>query len=138
MGPVSRCLALADAVGRTRDNFGITFDLSHSFQLGEDPAESLALLGGRCRHVHLANCVIRDRTDPLFGDKHPHFGQRGGEVDGARLASFLDFLGRNGFPSGGASAVLGLEIISRPPEVPAETLRRAKADFDAALEQSGA
>lgn len=134
MGPTSRCLALVDAVGQTRGEFGITFDLSHCLQLGETPALSAAALAGRCRHIHLANCVIRDRADPLFGDKHPPFGIAGGEVDEPHLAAFLRRLRELGyFSREDRPTLLGLEVIARPPAEGERAMADALAAFNRAL-----
>jgi sugar phosphate isomerase/epimerase len=102
MGPVARCLALAEDVGAEHHNFGFTFDLSHSLQLGEDPSRSAALISGWCRHVHLANCVLRDRSDSCTGQASALFHPRG-EVDEAYLAAFLRSLRRRGIFPGATS-----------------------------------
>jgi sugar phosphate isomerase/epimerase len=139
MGPVARCLALAEDVGAEHHNFGFTFDLSHSLQLGEDPSRSAALISGWCRHVHLANCVLRDRSDSLYGDKHPPFSIPGGEVDEAYLAAFLRSLRKAGyFSRGDQPTLLGLEVITRPPATPEETLAEAAAAFGRAWNSAGA
>ena len=33
-----------------------------------------------CNHIHLANCIIRDKSHELYGDKHSEFGIEGGEI----------------------------------------------------------
>ncbi|MFA6505240.1 MAG: TIM barrel protein [Treponemataceae bacterium] len=138
MGPSLRCRALAEAVRASRGNFGLTFDLSHSLQMGENPAQSVSLLSDCCSHVHLANCVIRDKSDPLFGDKHPPFGRAGGEVDEAYLADFIRALGAIGFfDRSGKSAILSLEVITGPRDQPAETLAKAKEALDRAWLRAG-
>jgi sugar phosphate isomerase/epimerase len=131
-GPTARCLELARAVAASRANFGLTFDLSHALQMGEDPLASLLSIGPYCRHVHLANCVIRDRSHPLFGDKHPPFGFAGGEVDAARLARFVRGVAAGGFFAGGTVTV-GAEVITRPPAEPVATATEAKRALDEAL-----
>lgn len=60
-------------------NVGITFDTSHISQLGADLDKSFELLMPWIRHVHLANCVMKDKKSPLYGDKHPVFIQEGGD-----------------------------------------------------------
>lgn len=59
-------------------NVGITFDTSHFSQMGENVENSFRLLKPWVHHIHLANCVMKDMTSPLYGDKHPAFSQRGG------------------------------------------------------------
>ncbi len=136
MGPTARCLEMARSLRPAHPNFGLTFDLSHALQMGEDPLASLLSIRSCCRHVHLANCVIRDRADPLFGDKHPQFGHPGGEVDAAGLASFARGLAEAGFFEGGP-VVVGAEVITRPPAEPAATMEAARRALDEALAAAG-
>ena len=58
---------------------GITFDTSHVAQMGADVETSFASLAPWIRHLHLANSVSVNRSNPLFGDKHPLFGVRDGD-----------------------------------------------------------
>jgi len=132
MGPTARCLETAAAVAARHPNFGLTFDLSHALQMGEDPLASLLSIGQYCSHVHLANCVIRDRADPLYGDKHPPFGHPGGEVDTAWLARFARGLADGGFFRG-REVTVGAEVITRPPAEPVATAATAKEALEAAL-----
>jgi len=62
------------------DNFGLTMDTSHLMQLGEKPIDSIKKAFPYCNHIHLANCIIRDKSHELYGDKHPEFGIEGGEI----------------------------------------------------------
>jgi hypothetical protein len=43
-------------------------------------------------HVHVGNCVYKDRSHPQFGDQHPRFGVAGGENSVEELADFLAVL----------------------------------------------
>ena len=132
MGPTARGREMAAAVAAGHANFGLTFDLSHALQMGEDPLASLLSIRPYCRHVHLANCVIRDHGHPLFGDKHPPFGLAGGEVDVPWLARFVRSLAAGGFFAGGTVTV-GAEVITRPPADPVATAAEAKRALDEAL-----
>jgi len=127
---------MARSLQQDHPNFGLTFDLSHALQMGEDPLASLLSIRSCCRHVHLANCVIRDRSDPLFGDKHPQFGHPGGEVDVGGLVSFVLGLAEAGFFEGGP-VVVGAEVITRPPAEPVATMAAAKRALDEALTAPG-
>ncbi len=132
MGPTARCLEMASGMAARHPNFGLTFDLSHALQMGEDPLASLLSIGQYCSHVHLANCVIRDRTDPLYGDKHPQFGHPGGEVDAAWLGRFVHDLAAGGFFEG-REVTAGAEVITRPPAEPTATAAAAKKALEQAL-----
>ncbi len=132
MGPTARCREMAAAVAARHANFGLTFDLSHALQMGEDPLASLLSIRPYCSHVHLANCVIRDRGHPLFGDKHPPFGLAGSEVDTAWLGRFVRSLTFGGFFEG-RTVTVGAEVITRPPAAPVATATEAKRALDEAL-----
>jgi sugar phosphate isomerase/epimerase len=136
MGPTARCLELARDVAKGHPNFGLTFDLSHALQMGEDALRSLLSIRRYCSHVHLANCVIRDRADPLFGDKHPPFGHPGGEVDAPWLAGFVRGLREGGFFAG-REVTVGAEVITRAPAEPVATAAAAKRELGSALAGSG-
>jgi sugar phosphate isomerase/epimerase len=41
--------------------FGVDMDPSHVFRAGENPVEALRAVIGRVRHVHIRDCVTRDR-----------------------------------------------------------------------------
>ena len=40
-------------------------------------------------HLHIGNCVLKDRTHPAYGDQHPRFGVNGGENDVDQLREFF-------------------------------------------------
>ncbi len=135
IGSPDRCDRLARQVSPLRDNFGLTMDLSHLLQMGEEPVRALTAVKPWCGHLHLANCVIRDRGHPLYGDKHPPFGLEGGEVDEQWLTAFLTRLCQAGFfdRGQGSPVLFGAEVIARPPrDEPVETARRAKAVIERA------
>ncbi|GAA0180982.1 hypothetical protein SH2C18_35810 [Clostridium sediminicola] len=60
-------------------NLYITMDTSHLKQLNESPIESIIKAKEFCSHIHLANCVLKDKMSKLYGDKHPEFGILNGE-----------------------------------------------------------
>lgn len=97
LGPSSETSQFAHAVRAEHANFGITLDQSHLAQLGETPSAALKELGDTVCHVHLANCLIRDGSSPLYGDCHPPFGIDGGEVGADEISSFLLALQEGGY-----------------------------------------
>jgi sugar phosphate isomerase/epimerase len=85
LGPTAETLALLDAVGAAE--LGVTIDLSHLVQLGEDVGPAAASLAPRSTHVHLSTCVLAS-GHPLDGDQHPSFNEPGIalSLDAAALA----------------------------------------------------
>jgi len=114
IGPTPVAKQLAEAVAPDCGNFEITFDLSHVIQLGENPAESLALLAPHVRHVHLANCYLKDANHPLYGDRHPPFELEDGEIGREDAFSFLLELERQGFFGRREAWTMGIEVIPPP------------------------
>jgi sugar phosphate isomerase/epimerase len=135
VGPTEVAARLAREVRKSAENFVLTYDLSHALQLGEDPVASLAGIADVCNHVHLANCVIRDPENPLYGDKHPPFGHPDGEVDVDFVCRFVRQVGEAGYMRRCADPLrLAVEVISRPGDEPEEVMTAATAVLDKAIE----
>lgn len=112
IGPASLTKRLAESVVSECGNFEITFDLSHVIQLGEAPAESLATLLPYVRHVHLANCYLKNPDHPMYGDKHPPFDWPDSEVSRDAVLMFLRDLKQQGFFDRQEEWVMGIEVIT--------------------------
>ena len=52
-------------------------DTSHLIQLDEKLLDCIKKALPYCNHIHLANCVIKDKLHELYGDKHTEFGSDG-------------------------------------------------------------
>lgn len=89
IGPTAEAARVAAEIRRDYGLFGLTIDQSHLAQLGEKPEEAFAAAAPYVVHLHLANCVIRDSSSPLYGDKHPPFGWPGGEHGAKEVMAFL-------------------------------------------------
>ncbi len=96
LGPTSEAAAVARAVRKTCGNFGLTVDLSHLPLLHEKP-EAVMEAGDYLEHAHMGNCIIRDKTNPMYGDQHPRFGAPNGENHVPELAAFLKALEKMGY-----------------------------------------
>ncbi len=128
---------LRDLRGR-RPRLGLTFDTSHILQLKEDLPSTFARVQDVVAHVHLSNCLIKDRSSPFYGDKHPPYGLPGGEIGIPELAGFFRTLKANGtfsrtFPTG--KPILSLEVITPSGRTPEETLEEAKKALEKAWKQ---
>lgn len=91
-------------------NFGLTMDTSHLRQLNEEPLDSIKKALPYCNHIHLANCIIKDKLSMLYGDKHPEFGIEGGEISIEELRNILETIKKI---YEGSEPMVGLEIICR-------------------------
>ena len=79
LGPTVETAEFIRELRKEHDNLGVTLDQSHLYQLGEDAEESARLVGDLIVHAHFANCVVKDPSHPLYGDKHTPFSVPGGE-----------------------------------------------------------
>ena len=123
IGPAEEAVALARAIRREYSNFGIMYDMAHGPLLDEDPRHALTLLKPFLIHVHVGNCVKRDKSNPAYGDKHPRFGIQGGEHDVAELTKFIKILFDVGYLTkrqreGKTVPIVGFEIKPMPDEDP--------------------
>jgi sugar phosphate isomerase/epimerase len=92
MGPTKEA---ADVVGKVKEkysNIGLTVDLSHLPLLHENPKQALTAAKPYLEHVHMGNCVMKDKSHPQFGDQHPRFGVASGENSVEELAEYLAVL----------------------------------------------
>lgn len=92
IGPSEEAAAVAARVRAHHANFGLMLDLSHLPQQFEDPGPALRNVRDYLVHVHIGNCVTKDRQHPAYGDQHPRFGLPGGDVDVPQVAEFLQEL----------------------------------------------
>ncbi|KPV63582.1 MAG: Xylose isomerase-like TIM barrel [Candidatus Bathyarchaeota archaeon BA1] len=92
IGPTAEAVEIAEGVKEDYGNFGLTVDLSHLPLLKENSEEALSLAKDHLCHVHIGNCVVKDRSHPLYGDQHPRFGIGGGENNVKELSYFLKAL----------------------------------------------
>ena len=46
----------------------------------------------KLKRVHLGNCVLKDKSNPLYGDQHPPIGIKGDEIDIPELIQILRLL----------------------------------------------
>ncbi|MDE1171470.1 MAG: sugar phosphate isomerase/epimerase [Verrucomicrobium sp.] len=97
MGTTKKCMEILDEVGA--DNIGIELDVAHLPIMGEDIAEAIRTVAPRLDRVHLGNAMLKDKSDPFYGDNHPPIGYPGGEIDVPELVVALQALLEVGFLS---------------------------------------
>lgn len=89
IGPTKEAVDVVAKVKREHANVGLTSDLSHLPLLHESPEKAVMEAKPFLEHVHVGNCVYKDKSHPQFGDQHPRFGVAGGENSVEELAEFL-------------------------------------------------
>jgi sugar phosphate isomerase/epimerase len=110
LGPTSESAALLADIRKRHSNVGMTLDLSHLVQLGEDIDEAVAAAGDLLIHAHVANCGLDRAITETFGDSHCRFGTEGGAVSLDDVVRFLRALVRNGY--GARKVATSLPIVS--------------------------
>jgi sugar phosphate isomerase/epimerase len=90
IGPTARAGKVAAAVKAEYSNFGLTVDLSHQPLLGETISEMVMTAIDHLIHLHIGNCVVKDKAHPAYGDLHPRFGIAGGENGVEQVRQFLE------------------------------------------------
>ena len=139
IGPTREFAQMLRDWRRDHPNLGLTFDTSHILQLQEDLPSTYTAVRDVIANIHLSNCLIKDRTSPFYGDKHPPYGMAGSEIGIPELTAFLKVLKDAGhfsrtFPTG--KPVLSLEVITPAGQTPEATLEGAKNAFLKACEKS--
>ena len=97
-GPLCETVAFIKRVRAAGgENFGLLLDMCHVPLMHETLDTALKKADDTLVHIHLGNCVIRDKSDPLYGDKHPAWGYTGGEYGETEAIHFLNQLRKTGY-----------------------------------------
>lgn len=123
-GPIDDCVALVDGVQAEHANIGIELDIAHLPLMNEDIESAVLRCGKRIRRVHLGNCVLRDTTHPLYGDKHPPMNLPGGEIGKPQLMRALQALLQCGFLDPNDRKPLIMEMTPFPGKSPEYTVQK--------------
>jgi len=125
IGPTDLAVSLArDIVGRYPD-FGLLIDLSHLPIIGENLRESLQKAKKYIKHIHIGNCILKDKYHIAYGDEHPRLCISNGEVFITELVEFLKTLKDIGYFSFPGST-LSFEVKPLPDEDPDITIAGSK------------
>ena len=97
IGKSDLAATVAEKIRAKYPNFGLILDLSH-LPLQYEPSKTAVKNCARySTHLHIGNCVLKDRNHPAYGDQHPRFGVNGGENDVEQLRDFFEALFEEGF-----------------------------------------
>jgi len=135
VGPSRLAVEVAQEVRKMDPSFGLMVDMSHLPMLRETPAEALGAAKDYLKHVHIGNCLIRDSSHPLYGDKHPRFGYPGSENGVSELTEFLRTLLDIGYLEEGKARTLSFEIKPAPEEASSMIIAQAKRTLRAAWQK---
>jgi len=132
IGPTDEAAWVADRVYPYYRSFGLVLDLSHLPLLGETPDHALKTVQQDLRHVHIGNCVLRDKSHPAYGDQHPMFGIPEGENGVEQLAAFLKVLLEIRYIGESKRNIVSFEVKPFGGQTSAQVLENAKVTLDAA------
>lgn len=129
LGPTKLAATVIADIRKQSPNCGITLDMSHVAQLGENLEDAIRDAGDCLVHAHIANCVLA-ADDDLFGDMHPPFSIPHGEYVWEDMARFIRALDDSGFysrPCLYGKPVVSLEVRPLRGQDPWEVLRKHRA-----------
>jgi sugar phosphate isomerase/epimerase len=126
VGPTKEAAQIAAEVRKTCPNFGLMIDLSHVPLLYETPEQAIKAAGAYLSHVHVGNCVLKDKNHIAYGDKHPRFGLDVGVNDVEQVRQFLKALMDVGYIGAGKQNVVAFEVKPMPGESPELVIANAK------------
>lgn len=109
-----------------KDNFGLIIDLSHFPLQYESIRDAVYTTAGYVTHIHIGNCVMRDKSHPGYGDQHPRFGIKGGENGVKELREFLRALFDIGFFNSNDRPIVSFEVKPLQGENPKTVIANAK------------
>ena len=110
IGPTEEGVEIAREVRRHYANFGLMVDLSHLPLLKESADHALKTARDYLAHIHIGNCILKDKNHPAYGDKHPPFGLAVGENDVEQVRLFLKALMEIGYIGEGKQNVVAFEV----------------------------
>lgn len=134
-GPIDDCMALVERVAEKYPNIGIELDMAHLPLMGEEFRSSILRCGKHIRRVHLGNCVLRDKSHPLYGDRHPPMALEGGEIGKEQLVRILESLLESGFLDKEDRKPLIMEMTPFPGRTPEYTVEKTMELLESAWDE---
>lgn len=122
-GPTEEVVQFVDRLSERVPDVGLVVDVSHIPLMKETFEHTLSASRKYMRHVHLGNCVLKDRSSPWWGDKHPPLGLPGSEIDTPQVAEVLRLLWDLGYLDSGDRPIISLEIRPFPGKSVDETIK---------------
>lgn len=113
LGPTGLSADVVRRLRRTIPDFALTLDTAHIREEGEDFLAEVSRATDCCDHLHFANCVVDDPSDPMYGDKHVGFDYPGSAFPPAELRRIFAALQEI---YQGRDCRIALEILCREPD----------------------
>jgi len=135
IGKSDLAATVAQKIRKKYPNFGLILDLSHIPLQYEPTKTAIQNCAKYTTHLHIGNCVLKDRNHSAYGDQHPRFGVNGGENDVDQLREFFKALFEEGFlkndpaVKAGKKPLISFEVKPMAGENPGLVLANSKRVF---------
>ena len=110
LGKLEDTVKCVESISKAGQNIGILLDMGHIPIIHETIQSAVAKTAPFLQHIHMGNCVIKDKNHPLYGDKHPCWGHEGGEYDENDGELYLRELKKAGYFSGKTAQTVSFEM----------------------------
>ena len=97
LGPLDETVAFIKKWRRYAPTLGLLLDMCHVPLMHETLESAMAKVDDTLVHIHLGNCMIKDKNDPFYGDKHIPWGYAGAEYGEEEAVKFLKMLDESGY-----------------------------------------
>jgi sugar phosphate isomerase/epimerase len=98
LGPFDESAEFAETLrAQGMKNFALLVDMGHVPLLGVSIENALSQSKGYIGHIHLGNCIVKNKQHPLYGDKHVPWEFAGGEYGKKDVVVFLRTLLNTGY-----------------------------------------
>jgi sugar phosphate isomerase/epimerase len=121
-GPTPEVVEFISRLRERVPDLGLVLDINHLILMGEPFGEAFKRCREYLKHVHLGNCILKDRGHKLWGGNHPPIGIEGGEIDVPQLTQLFALLLEIGYLDRNRRGMLSLEIVPFPGRTPEETI----------------
>ena len=108
--PEDTCRVVQNVRKSGFDRLGILLDMGHIPLMYETLESASRKMGDLIEHIHLGSCILKNKQNPLYGDKHPCWGAEDGEYDEKDGATFLRCLREIGYLSRGKAQTISFEM----------------------------
>ena len=96
-GPLDETVDFIKKVRRYVPSLGLLLDMCHVPLMHETLESAIEKVDDTLVHVHLGNCMIKNKKDPYYGDKHIPWGYPGAEYGFDEGVGFLEMLKKIGY-----------------------------------------
>ena len=97
LGPLGETVDFINNLKKDNVNIGLLLDMCHVPIMHETLESAIETGKDVLEHIHLGNCVIKDKTSIYYGDKHPAWDYPGGEYSSQDGKNFINMLKNIGY-----------------------------------------